>query len=163
MADSRLHTVSLGCIVAEYWGEDILLPQALLPTSHGLEMCHRYRLSGVRGEAKRGFPSIFNVGLPAFQRALSSTRREAARVQAFFALLEICEDTTLLNRGGYPGWRFARMQSRRFLQNGGVTCRGWKTLAEDIHCAFVARNLTAGGVADLLAATLFVNDMHQTL
>jgi triphosphoribosyl-dephospho-CoA synthase len=163
MADSRLHTVSLGCIVTEYWGEDILLPQDLLQTSHGLEMCHRYRLSGVRGEAKRGFPSIFNVGLPAFQRALSSTKREAARVQAFFALLEVCEDTTLLNRGGYAGWRFARMQSRRFLHYGGVTCCGWEALAEDIHCAFVARNLTAGGAADLLAATLFVNDVHQAL
>ena len=161
MADSRLHTVSLGCIVAEYWGEEILLPQALLKTSHGLEMCHRYNLGGVRGEAKQGFPSIFNVGLPAFQRALSSTKREEARVQAFFALLEVCEDTTLLKRGGYKGWRFARMQSRRFLHSGGVARRGWKTLAEDIHCEFVARNLTAGGSADLLAATLFINDVHQ--
>ena len=160
MADSSLLSLSLGCIVAEYWGEEILLPQALLQTSHGLEMCHRYRLSGVRGEAKKGFPSIFNVGLPAFQQGLSSTHREAARVQAFFALLEVCEDTTLLNRGGYMGWRFARMQARRFLRSGGVTCRGWETLAEDIHYAFVARNLTAGGAADLLAAILFVNDVH---
>src|SRR6202453_5420539 len=113
MADSSLLSLSLGCIVAEYWGEEILLPQALLKTSHGLEMCHRYKLSGVRGEAKKGFPSIFDFGLPAFQQALSSTNREAARVQAFFSLLEVCEDTTLFNRGGYTGWRFAQMQARR--------------------------------------------------
>jgi triphosphoribosyl-dephospho-CoA synthase len=55
------------------------------------------------------------------------------------------------------------MQARQFLRNGGVNCRGWKTLAEEIHRAFVARNLTAGGAADLLAATLFVHDVHQAL
>ena len=161
MADRSLPCLSLGCIVAEYWGEEILLPQALLTTSHGLEMCHRYKLSGVRGEAKKGFPSIFNAGLPAFQRALSSTNRQAARVQAFFEILEVCEDTTLLTRGGYAGWRFARTQARQFLHTGGVTSANWRAHAEDIHRGFVARNLTAGGAADLLAATLFVYDLHH--
>ena len=152
---------SLGRIVAESWGEEILLPDALLQTSRGLEMCHRYKLSGVRGEARKGFPSIFNAGLPAFQMALSSTDREAARVQAFFALLEVCEDTTLLKRGGYTGWKFARTQVRRFLRSGGVADPDWKTFAEKIHHEFVARRLTAGGAADLLAATLFINDLES--
>lgn len=163
MADGILLRHSLGSIVAEYWGQEVLLPQALLKTSHGLEMCHRYKLSGVRGEAKKGFPSIFNVGLPAFQRALRSAHREAARVQAFFELLEVCEDTTLLTRGGYAGWRFARTQARQFLHNGGVTASGWRADAEEIHREFVARHLTAGGAADLLAATLFVNELgHES-
>ena len=161
MADGNLLRHPLGYIVAGYWGEEILLPQALLTTSHGLEMCHRYKLSGVRGEAKKGFPSIFNIGLPSFQRALFSTDRQAARVQAFFEILEVCEDTTLLTRGGYAGWRFARTQARQFLHTGGVTSSNWRAHAEDIHRGFVARNLTAGGAADLLAATLFVNDLHH--
>jgi triphosphoribosyl-dephospho-CoA synthase len=160
MADGDLLGLPLGRIVAESWGEEILLPDALLQTSRGLAMCHRYKINGVRGEAKKGFPSIFSAGLPAFQTALSSTDREAARVQAFFALLEVCEDTTLLTRGGYPGWRFARSQARRFLRRGGIASTGWKTFAEEIHRGFVARQLTAGGAADLLAATLFTNDLN---
>jgi triphosphoribosyl-dephospho-CoA synthase len=123
-------------------------------------MCHRYKLGGVRGEAKKGFPSIFEAGLPAFQTALISSDREAARVQAFFAILEVCEDTTLLKRGGYSGWKYAQIQVRRFLHGGGVASPHWKILAEEIHDRFVTRHLTAGGAADLLAATLFINHLY---
>jgi triphosphoribosyl-dephospho-CoA synthase len=160
MADNDLLDLSLGRIVAESWGDEILLPDSLSQTSRGLEMCHRYRLGGVRGEAKKGFPSIFNTGLPAFQTALISSDREAARVQAFFAILQVCEDTTLLKRGGYPGWRYAQTQVRRFFHGGGVVSPDWKILAEEIHCGFVVRQLTAGGAADLLAATLFVDHLN---
>ncbi len=73
MAGGDLLGLPLGRIVAESWGEEILLPDALLQTSRGLAMCHRYKINGVRGEAKKGFPSIFSAGLPAFQTALSST------------------------------------------------------------------------------------------
>ena len=160
MADADLLGLSLGRIVAESWGDEILLPDSLLQTSRGLEMCHRYKLDGVRGEAKKGFPSIFKAGLPAFQSALISTNLETARVQAFFAILEVCEDTTLLNRGGYSGWKYAQTQVRRFLHEGGVASPDWKILAEEIHGEFVGRHLTAGGAADLLAATLFVNHLN---
>jgi len=81
-------------------------------------------------------------------------------VQAFFAILEICEDTTLLKRGGYSGWKYAQTQVRRFLHGGGVASPDWKILAKEIHCGFVARHLTAGGAADLLAATLFINHLN---
>jgi triphosphoribosyl-dephospho-CoA synthase len=161
MADDNLLRLHLGRIAAESWGNEILLPDSLLQTSRGLEMCHRYGLGGVRGEAKKGFPSIFNAGLPAFQTALISTDREAARLQAFFAILEVCEDTTLLKRGGYLGWKYAQTQVRRFLQVGGVASPDWKILAEEIHRGFVARHLTAGGAADLLAATLFINHLNE--
>jgi triphosphoribosyl-dephospho-CoA synthase len=160
MADGNLLGLSLGRIVAESWGDEILLPDSLLQTTRGLEMCHRYQLGGVRREAKQGFPSIFKAGLPAFQTALISAAREAARVQAFFAILEVCEDTTLLKRGGYPGWKYAQRQVRRFLHGGGVASPDWKILAEEVHSGFVARHLTAGGAADLLAATLFINHLN---
>jgi triphosphoribosyl-dephospho-CoA synthase len=159
MAEGNLLGLSLGQIVAKSWGDEILLPNSLLQTSRGLEMCHRYKLGGVREEAKKGFPSIFKVGLPALQTTLISTDRETARVQVFFAILEVCEDTTLLKRGGYRGWKYAQTQVRRFLHGGGVASPDWKILAEEIHGGFVARQLTAGGAADLLAATLFVNHL----
>jgi triphosphoribosyl-dephospho-CoA synthase len=160
MADGNLFGLSLGRIVAESWGDEILLPDALLQTSRGLEVCHRYKLGGVRGEAKQGFPSIFKAGLPAFQTALISVGREAARVQAFFAILEVCEDTTLFKRGGDLGWKYAQKQVRRFWHRGGVVSPDWKILAEEIHAGFVARHLTAGGAADLLAATLFISHLN---
>ena len=159
-AVAGLAGISLGRIVAEQWGEEIQLPTDLPPTSHGLEMCHRHKLHGVRGEARSGFPLVYNVGLPAFAEAISAVGRAEARVQAFFSLLAACEDTTILKRGGPEGWNFARTQAQAFLRQSGVKGAGWKKFAQEIHGAFVARNLTAGGTADLLAATLFIHEIE---
>ncbi|MBE2205376.1 MAG: triphosphoribosyl-dephospho-CoA synthase [Chthoniobacterales bacterium] len=143
---------SLGRIVRERWGRDIPRADALPETSAGIALCRQFHLGGVRAEAAGGFPSVYQYGLPILE---AITDREAARVQVFFHLLEHCEDTTVLKRGGLAGRQFACSEARRFLQNGGVKHPQWKETAEDIHREFVRRNLTAGGTADLLAATLF--------
>lgn len=152
---------SLGEIVAWRWGGGIPQADVLDTTSDGVAMCRRYQLGGVRREAALGFPSVYRCGLPAYREALPYGR-PAARVQAFFAILEHCEDTTLLKRGGLEGRDFARRCARRFLNDGGVADPEWWQRAEEIHHEFVRRNLTAGGVADLLAATIFVEDMERT-
>src|SRR6476646_7595136 len=43
MADDNLLRFHLGRIIAESWGDQILLPDSLLQTSRGLEICHRYK------------------------------------------------------------------------------------------------------------------------
>ncbi len=151
---------SLGEIVARRWGGEIPQAESVSDFSDGVAMCRRYQLGGVRREAALGFPSVYQLGLPAYREALSHGR-PAARVQAFFAILEHCEDTTLLKRGGLEGRDFARQCARRFLNTGGVAHPDWWQLAREMHHEFVRRNLTAGGVADLLAATLFVEDVEQ--
>lgn len=155
-AGARIPGQTLGEIVRERWGGQIPQAASLPGTSAGIALCHRHHLGGVRREAALGFPSVYRHGLPAFR---STNERSAARVQAFFTLLETCEDTTLLKRGGPEGRDFARANVRRFLEQGGVSDPRWRETAAEIHHAFVCRNLTAGGAADLLAATLFVNDL----
>ncbi|MBN8710420.1 MAG: hypothetical protein BGO12_23385 [Verrucomicrobia bacterium 61-8] len=153
-------TEFLGDIVARRWGGEIPQADSLEIHSDGVVMCRRYQMGGVRREAALGFPSIYQLGLPAYRHAIPHGR-PAARVQAFFAILEHCEDTTLLKRGGLEGRDFARSCARSFLDAGGVADPGWWQRAREIHHEFVRRNLTAGGVADLLAATLFVEDMER--
>ena len=148
---------SLGEIARVCWGGDLLLPVDLPAMSDGIAMCHRHGISGVRGEAKSGFPSVYGIGLPALRKTIALAPPAAAGVQVFFELLACCEDTTLLKRGGGAGRQFARMEAGRFLARGGVFADGWESEAIGIHRAFIARNLTAGGVADLLAATYFVH------
>lgn len=152
----------LGEIVCARWGAEIPSPQTLPPASHGIAMCRQFRMGGARGEASAGFPSIYKISLPALRHGLEVADSEAAAVQAFFALLESCEDTTLLKRGGESGLRFARSGAAEFLSAGGIAAADWKSRAEALHRAFVARNLTAGGVADLLAATLFIHYLDQS-
>ena len=86
---------------------------------------------------------------------------QAARVQAFFALLAAVDDTNLLHRGGIEGLRFAQAAARRFLAEGGVTRPGWQARAADVHRAFVARRLSPGGCADLLAIGLLLDRLES--
>jgi triphosphoribosyl-dephospho-CoA synthase len=151
----------LGDVVTRLWGDSILDGPVLLH-SHGSAAHRRFRAGGARIEAARGFPSVYRIGLPALRRAtpVVPTDTEAARVEACFALIASVEDTNLLHRGGLEGLRFAHDAARRFIDAGGVGAPGWRAQAQSIHDSFVARRLSPGGSADLLAMTLFV-DAHE--
>ncbi|WP_183298935.1 triphosphoribosyl-dephospho-CoA synthase, partial [Burkholderia pseudomallei] len=59
-------------------------------------------------------------------------------------------------RGGRDGVDFAQRTAREFLAAGGVGACDWRARAAAAHRAFVARRLSPGGAADLLAMSLFV-------
>jgi triphosphoribosyl-dephospho-CoA synthase len=152
---------SLGAIVSRTWACGILDGPVPLH-SHGSRARRRFGAGGARMEAATGFPSVYRVGLPALRRAARAhpSRSEPARVEACFALIAALEDTNLLHRGGLPGLEFARRMAAKFILAGGVRTAGWLARAESVHESFVARRLSPGGSADLLAMTLFV-DAHE--
>lgn len=153
---------SLGATVRKCWGEAISSePRA--SQSHGIEMSQRYSAGGARAEAAAGFHHIYQVGLPALRvgRSMAANDANAARVQACFALIADLEDTNLLYRGGLPGLCFAQSSARGFLMAGGVSQKDWRHYAAAIHSSFVARWLSPGGSADLLAATLLVDSLEM--
>jgi triphosphoribosyl-dephospho-CoA synthase len=154
LADS---TTPLGIVAARRWGNDILAGPVLLH-SHGAGARRRYGAGGARLEAFQGFPSVYEIGLPALNQAaaIAPDDPEAARVQACFALIAALEDTNLLHRGGLSGLRFAQRAARGFLDDGGVGQRDWRARANVVHQSFVERGLSPGGSADLLAMSLFV-------
>lgn len=73
------------------------------------------------------------------------------------ALIADVDDTNLLHRGGPAGLHFAQASASAFLAAGGIVSPGWRERATGIHRAFVERNLSPGGSADLLAMALFVD------
>lgn len=135
-----------------------------------LETCRRDRLTageilyarhgatGIRGEAEAGFPTVATHGLPALRAALA---REAslnrALLHALVAIVAEAEDTTVLWRGGPEGLAFVRERAARVRDLGGaLTERGVAEIdrfADDC----VARRLSPGGAADLLAVTAAVH------
>jgi triphosphoribosyl-dephospho-CoA synthase len=147
----------LGAIVARLWGGSIADGPVLLH-SHGSAARRRFAAGGARAEAALGFPSVYQIGLPALRRGARAVPddAEAARVEACFALIASLEDTNLLHRGGIDGLRFARRTTRHFIDTGGVRRPGWRARAQAVHDSFVSRRLSPGGAADLLAMTLFV-------
>ena len=156
---------TLGETVRRHWGEAIARPAIVAeaaPPSHGLRVAQRYGIGGARAEAATGFPHVFGVGLPAFERSLAQHGdHQRAAVQCFFSLVAQLPDTNLLYRGAADGLRYAQTAARDFLSAGGVAHPDWRARAESVHRAFVARRLSPGGSADLLAATLFVHAWQQ--
>lgn len=157
-------TVPLGTVVMRLWGRNIF-DGPVFPQSHGEMARRRFNAGGARLEAAQGFPSIYRIALPALRKSAlkAPDDAEARRVETCFALIAVVEDTTLLHRGGLLGLRFARREARWFLDQGGVGAPGWRDRAHFVHESFVARRLSPGGSADLLAMTLFVDAQERGL
>ena len=153
-----LFAIQLGLIVSRRWGPSIVRGPIPL-RSHGTDALRQFGAGGARAQAAAGFPHAYQIGLPALRlgRRLAPGHAEAARVQAFFALLASLEDTNLLHRGGGEGLQFARQSAATFLANGGVGQSDWRTRASLVHQAFIERRLSPGGCADLLAITVFLD------
>ena len=154
---SALATV-LADMVHVRWGGSILRGPIPL-RSHGTEVWRRFGAGGARAQAAAGFPHVLEIALPALRaaRLVAPADAEAWRVQAFFALLEAVEDTNLLYRAGSEGLCFARAAAERFLADGGISQVFWRNRAAAVHRSFVARQLSPGGCADLLAIAVFLD------
>ncbi|NYG47943.1 triphosphoribosyl-dephospho-CoA synthase [Bradyrhizobium sp. IAR9] len=152
---------SLGRLVSERWGDDILSGPVSL-RSHGAVAGRRYGAGGARAEAADGFPSVYDIALPALHaaRKLAPHDEEAVRVETCMRLIAEVTDTNLLHRGRPEGLRFAQESAASFLAAGGVGSPDWRRRTANIHQAFVARNLSPGGSADLLAMALFVERLE---
>jgi triphosphoribosyl-dephospho-CoA synthase len=159
--DRAVAPVRLGNVVRRRWAADI--GRGPIPLfSHGAAALRRYGAGGARAEAAGGFRSVYEVGWPALRKGRSLQPREpdAAPVQACFALIAAVCDTNLLHRGGADGMRYASEAASSFLSQGGVGAPDWRARAAAVHAAFVARRLSPGGCADLLAMTLFVDALE---
>lgn len=151
----------LGSIVAQLWGAAIIDGPVELH-SHGSLVARRHGAGGARAEAAAGMPSVHTLAIPAIAAGhlLAKGDSEAARVHACMTLIAKVEDSNLLYRGGAEGLAFAQDQARMFLASGSIAANGWRDHAQAVHDRFVARRLSPGGCADLLAMALFVQSLE---
>ncbi|MFZ5455419.1 MAG: triphosphoribosyl-dephospho-CoA synthase MdcB [Pseudomonadota bacterium] len=153
--------------VATCWGADIVAARPADGTphadSHGLRVARRHGTVGAREQAAAGFPDVIDAALPALRAVLAAPgddRQNRAAVQALFVLIARLDDSNLLWRGGRIGLDYAQGAARRFIAAGGVFADDWAAQAQATHEAFVARRLSPGGAADLLAVTLFLHELE---
>lgn len=115
----------------------------------------RFGALGVRGEVEAGFPSVALHGLPALTAAFAAGRSlNHALVHALIALIVVSEDSTVLWRGGPDALAFLRAEAARVLALGGGLTDAGIAAIEGLDAACVARNISPGGAADLLAVTV---------
>lgn len=159
---ARLDPAALRAVLEQQWGgalrERVARAAAAPARSHGQRAARAHGLRAAGQEAAEGFPVLFDVALPALRAARSAgARGDAALVHALFATIAALDDTNLVQRGGIEGLRLARSEARAFLAAGGALQPGWRQAAQAVHRRFVARRLSPGGAADVLAGAWWVD------
>ncbi|WP_342627125.1 triphosphoribosyl-dephospho-CoA synthase CitG [Nguyenibacter vanlangensis] len=123
----------------------------------GERVYRRYGLSGARGEAESGFATVRRLALPIYDDLLQQGDCENhALMRVLLELLAFNADTNLVSRGGVDGLTFVRdYASNLLLQNPKPASDLLDKLCL-FDDALIARNLSPGGSADLLAVTWFL-------
>lgn len=118
--------------------------------TNGLDACRRYGGRGVRGEAEAGFPSVRELALPAYHAARTARSHDEAALAALLTLMENVDDTTVLHRAGREGLCWLQEQAK------ALSPLPEKAALEAMDDRCIARNISPGGCADLLAVMLFL-------
>lgn len=140
---------SLGecCLKADFAGLSV-------PVTAGERLYVNRKLTGIRGEAAAGLPSVKNIGLPVLRNLLAEgySENDAAAITLLHLIARV-EDTNLYHRGGEEGAAWAKKEAAKLLPRPSMA------QIEELDEQFIARNLSPGGCADLLAATLFLHEL----
>ena len=120
----------------------------------------RYGVTGVRGQAAAGFPTVLEYGLPILEDGLRQGKSpDEAGAAALLALLSRTTDTNMIARGGRETQieKSARLQA--LLDAEPFPSR--ETLRA-LDREYTAENLSPGGSADLLALCWLLHFLRET-
>ena len=121
------------------------------PETHGSDVRRKYGAKGARQEAEEGFPAA--------REALSYLDSHGGdAIGALLHIIGCCADTNLLYRGGEEGLLFARDWAKRVLD---APQEQRESLLQEMDAAFIEKNLSPGGSADILAQALFLQSTRK--
>lgn len=127
------------------------------PRTHGERLYHQYGIRGIRGEASEGFPSIRNCALPVMA-ALNNriSDQNLLYLQTLLHLMARVQDTNVLYRTDFETAAMVRKEADRILKLGGCFTPPGMAEIKALNEVFIDRNISPGGCADLLAASIFL-------
>jgi len=111
--------------------------------------------TGIRGEVERGLPTVFEVGLPAFEHALERAGLAAALTHSLISIMSVADDSALAGRHSLNILReFVWTRAREALYAGSVFTEAGRNKIRLMQKVFAERRLNPGGSGDLLAVTV---------
>ncbi|MCF7936930.1 MAG: triphosphoribosyl-dephospho-CoA synthase [Synergistales bacterium] len=144
-----------GCVEREL---ATLRPGAADDLSHGQRLYLEHGITGIRGEAEAGFPSLMETGVPTLTEALAAGRPlEPALLETLLRLMLRTEDTNVIHRRGMAYWQgpYRRLVERHLAEGDPYRGDSFARLSE-LDRRFSREGTSPGGAADLLTGTLFV-------
>ena len=124
--------------------------------------CLQYQVDGARGQARAGFPLVTCAGLPALHASRARGDNETtARLNALLAIISQLDDTCVLSRGGETALLALQAGAAQVLAAGGAATAAGSQALLVLEAVALARGVSPGGAADLLAATLFLDRLTE--
>ena len=118
--------------------------------THGNDAVNAHRVTGALDLAKAGYEQLFSDWLPAYRRYLAD-EAETACHRLLLLIMTQLDDTNVIHRVGYEQAQQVKQEARTLLDN--YSTGDMEALNRD----YIARNVSPGGSADMVALTVFIH------
>jgi triphosphoribosyl-dephospho-CoA synthase len=150
--------------IAKEAGAIARMPDQAQPAlvTHGDIVRSRYGADGARGEAWGNFPHVVGFGLPMLlKQRRAGCSEQVCRLDALLSIMSELNDTCVLYRGGVEALAVVQAGARAVLTVGGCGSVQGRAELRQLDGELLARNISPGGGADLLAATIFLDAIER--
>ena len=129
------------------------------PKTAGERLYAQHGITGIRGQAEKGFPAVLHTALPVLQEGLKrGLSLNDAGCAALLHLLAVTDDTNMISRSDLATLREIQSRLQALLADDPYPAI---SVIEELDKEFIQRNLSPGGSADLLALTYFLHFINK--
>lgn len=128
--------------------------------SHGEKIYLKYKKEGIRGEAERGIPTVFQYSLELFKQNADLSMNDRL-VHTLIGIMAKCNDTTIIHRHDIETLERVKKKAKYIIEIGGMKSIPGRAQIEELCKEFTEENISPGGSADLLAITIFLYLVEQ--
>ena len=120
--------------------------------SHGNDAVNAHRVTGALDLAKGGYEQLFNEWLPAYRRYMADDATSACH-KLLLLIMSQLDDTNVIHRVGYEQAQQVKKEACELLDSFSLS--GLEAMNRD----YIARNISPGGSADMMALTIFIHSI----
>lgn len=130
--------------------------------SNGEKLFLKHGVTGVRGEAEKGLPIVFDYALELYSKCEEMYINDRL-LHTLMGIMQHCEDTTILHRHSSDILKEVQAKAKFIVALGGMKTDFGVDAVYSLDKEFKRRNISPGGSADLLALTVFFHNIKSKL
>ena len=132
--------------------------------THGEKIYCHLGEKGVRGLAMTGYPILCELTVPHMKQYIANNRdKNQINVQILLEIIAELTDTNVISRTSEKEMRWLQTEAKAILKAGGAFSENGLQKVRELNQICIRKNMSPGGAADLLAATIFLCRMETLM